>query len=247
MGRGGGLLTPFVAGRACQAALVGPELVEPRHTRQGFRQRQRDLGGLRVVEPDEGRGELLYESIVGVAWIQHDGQHRLLVALGIDVHEMQLSAGAVVVNGVVSWGVDVPAGQVDGLVVVSQGRVVSVHPLGVLYGKCRTVPPVPEISHRLVGIVEGRDVVQRKPVVEAERDWRLLGSSLAKLVLWQSQLADFRGCGISLAVQHRLQAWRAPALPTSSSITRAAVGGTKLRDMPGFVGAYCSIRTTHQR
>lgn len=36
---GGVLLTPFVAGRACQAALVGPELVEPRHTRQGFRQR----------------------------------------------------------------------------------------------------------------------------------------------------------------------------------------------------------------
>lgn len=169
------------------------------------------------------------------------------MALSIDVHKMQLSAGAVVINGVVSWGVDVPAGQVDGLVVVGQGRVVGVHPLSVLHGKRRTVSPVPEVPHRLVGIVEGRDVVQRKAVVEAERDWRLLGSSLAKLVLWQSQSVDFHECEFSLAVQDRLQAWSAPGLPASSSNTRAAAGGSKLRNMPASSAPYCWIRITHQR
>lgn len=105
------------------------------------------------------------------------------MALGVDVHEMQLSTGAVIVYRVVGRGVDVPAGKVHGLVVVGHGRILSVNSLRVLQSKSRTVAPIPKFPRCLVGIVEGRDVVQRQPVVEAERNWRLLGPSLAKFVL----------------------------------------------------------------
>lgn len=105
------------------------------------------------------------------------------MTLSVNVHEMQLSSGAVIVHRMVSRSVNVPAGQVNRLVVVCQRGVVSIDALGVLHGKSRTVSPIPEISHRLVGIVESRDMVQREAVVEAERNWGLLGSSLAKFVL----------------------------------------------------------------
>lgn len=105
------------------------------------------------------------------------------MALGVNVHEMQLSSGAVIVYRMVGRGVNVPAGQVNRLVVVGQRGVVSVDALGVLHGKGRAVSPIPEVSHCLVGIVESRDVILREAVVEAERDWGLLGSSLAKFVI----------------------------------------------------------------
>lgn len=105
------------------------------------------------------------------------------MTLSVDVHEMQLGSGAVIVHRMVCWGVNVPAGQVDRLVIVGQRGVVSIDALGVLHGKSRTVSPIPEASHRLVGIVESGDVIQREAVVEAERDWGLLGSSLAKFVV----------------------------------------------------------------
>lgn len=179
----GELLTSFMAGRARQATLVRPELIEPRHTVQRLWQGQRDVHLGSVVEPDEGRGELGHESVIGVTRIQHDSKYGLLVALGVNVHEMKLSAGAVVVDRVVRRGVDVPAGQIHGLVVVRHRREVGVGPFGVLNRERRAVSPVPEASRRLVGIVEGGDVVEREAVVEAERDWGLLGSSLAKFVL----------------------------------------------------------------
>lgn len=179
----GARLTPFVARRARQAALVRPELVEPRDACQSLWQRQSHVHLLGVVEPNQRRRELVHESIVGVPWIKHDGKYGLLVALGVDVHEMQLSTGAVIVYRVVSRGVDMPAGEVHGLVVVGHGWVLSVDALGVLQSESRAVTPVPEFPRGLVGIVKGRDVVQRKAVVEAERNWRLLGPSLAKLVL----------------------------------------------------------------
>lgn len=105
------------------------------------------------------------------------------MTFSVNVHEMKLSAGAIVVYRMVSWGVDVPASKVDGLVVVGQRGVVGIDSLGVLHRKSRAVSPVPEVSHRLVGIIESGDVVQREAVVEAERDWRLLGSRLAEFVL----------------------------------------------------------------
>lgn len=101
------------------------------------------------------------------------------MTFSINVHEVKLGAGAIVVDRMVSWGVDVPANEVDSLIVVAQGRVVSVDPLGVLNRKSRAISPVPKVPDRLVGIIESGDVVQRETVVEAERNWRLLGSRLA--------------------------------------------------------------------
>lgn len=101
------------------------------------------------------------ERIVGVAWVQHDCKYRLLVTLGINVYKMKLSAGAVIVDRVVSWGVDMPAGQVNSLVIVGQRGEVSIDPLGVLYRESWAVTPVPEVSHRLVGIIESGNVVLR--------------------------------------------------------------------------------------
>lgn len=175
----GGLLTSFVTGRTRQATLIRPEFVEPRDTRQRLWQGQRGLHLRCIVEPNERRGKLVDERIVGVAWVQHDCKYRLLVTLGVNVHKMKLSAGAVIVDRVVSWGVDMPAGQVNSLVIVGQRGEVSVDSLSVLYRESRTIAPVPEVSHRLVGIVESGNVVLRQAVVEAERNWRLLGPSLA--------------------------------------------------------------------
>lgn len=168
-----------MARRARQATLIRPELVEPRHTRQRLWQGQRGLHLRCVVKPNKRRGKLVDERIVGVAWVQHNCKYRLLMTLGVNVHKMKLSAGAIVVDRVVSWGVDMPAGKVDGLVIVGQRGEVSVDSLGVLYRESWAVTPVPEVSDRLVRIVESGNVVLRQAVVEAERDWRLLGPSLA--------------------------------------------------------------------
>lgn len=101
------------------------------------------------------------ERIVGVAWVQHDCKYRLLVTFSINVYKMKLSAGAIVVDRVVSWGVDMPAGQVNSLVIVGQRGEVSIDPLGVLYRESRTIAPVPEVSDRLVGIIESGNMVLR--------------------------------------------------------------------------------------
>lgn len=157
----GGRLTSFVTGRARQATLVRPEFVEPGHTRQRFWQGQRGLHLRCVVEPNKRRGKLVDERIVGVARIQHDCKHRLLVTLSINVHKMKLSAGAIVVDRVISWGVDMPAGQVNSLVIVGQRGEISIDSLSVLYRESRTITPVPEVSDRLVGIIESGNVVLR--------------------------------------------------------------------------------------
>ena len=105
------------------------------------------------------------------------------MTLGVNVHEMQLSTRAIIVDRVVSRGVDVPAGQVDRFVVVGYRRVLSIYSLVVLHRESWTVSPIREVAHRLVGIVESGDVVLRKPIVEAECDWGLFGPGLAKFVL----------------------------------------------------------------
>lgn len=150
-----------MTGRARQAALIRPEFVEPRHTRQRLWQGQRGLHLRCVVEPNQRRGKLVDERIVGVAWVQHDCKYRLLVTLGVNVYKMKLSVGAIVVDRVVSRGVNMPADKVDSLVIVGQRGEVSVDSLGVLYRESWAVTPVQEISHRLVGIVESRNVVLR--------------------------------------------------------------------------------------
>lgn len=93
------------------------------------------------------------------------------MTLSVNMDEMQLSSCAVVVHRMVSRGVDVPAGQVNRLVIVGKRGVVGIDALGVLHGKSWAVSPIPEASHRLVGIIESRNVIQREAVVEAERDW----------------------------------------------------------------------------
>lgn len=105
------------------------------------------------------------------------------MTFSVNVHEVKLGAGAIVVYRMVSRGVDVPANEVDSLIVIGQRGVVSIDSLGVLHRKSRAISPVPEVSDRLVGIIESGDVVQRKTVVETERNWRLLGSRLAEFVL----------------------------------------------------------------
>lgn len=170
--------------RTRQAALVRPELPEAQHALHQLVQAQRPLDlRLGVVEADHGGWHLRDKGVLYVARLHANSKHGLLVTGGVDVHEVQLGARAVVVDGVVGGRMDVPPGEVDGLVVVGQRRVGGVHALFSLDdGEGGPVGPVVEVAQGLVGVVEGGDVVQREAVVNTQADGALTGTCLTDLV-----------------------------------------------------------------
>lgn len=180
----------LVARRAGQAALVRPELVEPHGADEGRAQVHGDvLPVLRLVEPDHGR-QLREEGVLRVARVQAEGQHRLLVALGVDVYEVHLGLGPHAADRVVGRRVDVPALQVHGLVVVGEGRVFGPHAVGVAEDERRAVVPVVEGAGDAVRVGKFGPVVQRESVGQAEGNGGLLRAGLAQLVVWDGGISS---------------------------------------------------------
>ena len=127
--------------------------------------------GRRGVGGQEGR--LAEEVRVAQdARVDADGQHGALGAVAVDVHEVQLGFGAVVLHRVVGGRVDVPADEVDGFVdaVVVEGEVRGVEVHGAVDGgrafgaaglgkfERRTITPVVIGARYLTGVVEDGDV-----------------------------------------------------------------------------------------
>lgn len=66
---------------------------------------------------------------------------------------MKLGSGAVALDGVVGGGVDVPAFEVNSLVVETERGVLSPDLVVVLDGECRSVAPIEEVARDLVWII----------------------------------------------------------------------------------------------
>lgn len=180
----------LVAGRAGQAALVGPVLLEVVHLGEGAIERHLHgelLVGLVVVE--QGRRELVEESGV-LATVVHQGvqkeaQDGLFVALGIDVDEVKLSLAAVPVNLVVGRRVNVPAGHVEGLVANEHGGKGGVIVLGVVEVEGGSVTPVEVLTGPctpVAGEAGGAGMIGGIRAPEGNR--RLLCPGLAELVVF---------------------------------------------------------------
>lgn len=181
----------LVTGRAGQAALVGPEVVEAVDLVEG--EVEAHLHGelaVGLVEVQHGRGKLVDEArVVGrvveaTGGVHHEAQHGLLVALGVDVHQVQLGPGRVAVDAVVARGVDVPAGHVDGLVVELHRRQLRVIALRVVEVEGRAVAPVEVLAGPralVAGEVRGVDLVAQDGGIQI--DGRLLGAGLAELIV----------------------------------------------------------------
>lgn len=113
----------FVAGWASQTALVCPELVEILDALHGECEvHLKRLLNLHLIETDHGR-ELIEEGAVEVTGVQAEGQNGALVTLGIDVDEMHLSLAAIASDRVIGRSVDVPALQIERLVVICEAGV----------------------------------------------------------------------------------------------------------------------------
>lgn len=165
-----------------QTALVGPKLIERIDLIQ--RQRRVELNRLleaRLVEADYGR-QLPEEARVRVTWINTECQNGALVALCVDVHQVQLSLRPVTLDGVVGRSMNVPAAEVDGLVhsvvVEDEARKPGPVALGVLEREGGPVAPVVEVAACGFGVLKVGPVGEGKPLREEETDRRLLGASL---------------------------------------------------------------------
>lgn len=66
---------------------------------------------------------------------------------------MKLGSGAVALDCVVGGGVDVPAFEVNSLVVEAERGVLSPDLIVVLDSECRPVAPIEEVAGDLVGII----------------------------------------------------------------------------------------------
>jgi hypothetical protein len=96
---------------------------------------------------------LTKKAVCLVTRVETNSKNSTLFALRIDVDEMKLGSGAVSLDGVVGRGVDVPAFEVNSLVVEAERGVLSPDLIFVLDGECRSVAPVEEVAGDLVGIV----------------------------------------------------------------------------------------------
>jgi hypothetical protein len=67
--------------------------------------------------------------------------------------EMQLGPRAVTLDGVVGGSMDMPALEIDGLIIKTERRVPSPNAVFSLDSKRRTVSPVEEVTGNLIGII----------------------------------------------------------------------------------------------
>ena len=148
------------ARRAGQATLVGPELVEVENAlKQRSKVHSTWLLNTHFCVADHGR-QLLEEGRVVVTGIETNGHDGLFVASGVDVDEMELGFAAITTNGMISWGVNVPALEVDGLVVVGEAWVRCPINLSLYYGllvsdsECGSVAPVVEVTGDAAVVLE---------------------------------------------------------------------------------------------
>jgi len=182
--------------RASQTTLVGPELIKVQHTRQ--RKIKIHLSLLLVLDCSlieaNHRGQLAEESGIAVTRVETEGKNSLLVAVGISVNKVHLRFAAVTTNRVISGCVNVPADQIDGLVVVGERRVGG--QIVATQCECGPVTPVSPGSGRVAGVVvKCGKMVQGQTIVQRQRDGRLLCSSLTELVHWVD-LVPVIGCFI---------------------------------------------------
>lgn len=171
---------------AGQTTLVSPEVAELVDLIERLVDVHRSVGqsNISLVEVDKS-GELVEEGAVRVTRVDTDGEHGTLFALGGVVDEMEFGFGSIALHGVIGRCVDVPAGEVDGLVLVvlveSHGGKSGVDALLVVQSVGWTVSPVVQVSSDFIGVVEHHLMVARQTLVKAERNGTLLSSSLAEL------------------------------------------------------------------
>jgi hypothetical protein len=200
----------LVAGRGGQAALVGEEGVEAGDGLEGVAEVEgHGLLRLGIVPAVKGLGELGEEGVLDevgnvdvegggaggrgrgerglFGWCRVDAEthHGLFVALGVHVDKVQLGVRADAVDDVVGGGVNVPAHEVDGLVVVRHGwvgRVVAVQ--GLVERKGRAVAPIAQGARGVGAVVESRAVLAGQAVdLRAQGDGRLLCAGLAEFIV----------------------------------------------------------------
>lgn len=141
------------ARRTRQASLISPKLIKVINTLQKQPMIESSLfADVRFVEANH-LWELTKKAVRLVTRVKTNGKHSALFALRIDVDEMKLGSGAVALDGVVGRGVDVPAFEVNSLVVEAERGVLSPDLIFVLDGECGSVAPVEEVAGDLVGIV----------------------------------------------------------------------------------------------
>jgi hypothetical protein len=113
----------FVAGWASQTALVCPKFVEVLNALHGECEvHLKRFLDLHLVKADHGR-KLIEEGAVEITRVQTEGEDRTLMTLSIDVYEVHLSLAAIASNRVIGRGVNVPALQIQCLIVVREAGV----------------------------------------------------------------------------------------------------------------------------
>lgn len=155
------------ARRRCQATLVRPKLMEPIDLIQCQSRIERRIDpSLHISEAHQSR-QLAEESARCVAGIDTEGEDGANGSFGVDVDKMQLGFASVALHAVICGRVNVPAGEVDGFVVVAflerEGGERCVVAFGVGDAHCGPVAPVVETaSDVLHGVVEMGNVVERE-------------------------------------------------------------------------------------
>ena len=144
------------AWRSGQTALIGPELVKVVHAvEEQFKvevQRFLDLGFV----PMNHRGrKLLKEGRIRDAGLDADAQDSRRFAFFIGMYKVKLGSSAVCINGVVGWGVNMPANKVDGGVVISEAGIFGIDAFFVGECESRTEAVVVKVALIRATVVEG--------------------------------------------------------------------------------------------
>ena len=172
------------AWRSGQAALISPVLVEHVHIVECQLkvevQRFFDLG---FVPMNHRRRKLLKEGRVRLAGLDADAQDSRRVAFFVDVYKVKLGSSAVCSNSVVGWGMNMPAYEVDGSVVVSEARVLRIVAFFVRDCERRTEAGVVKVAFIRATVVEGRLVRKCRAMFRRHIDWRLVSARVAHLIV----------------------------------------------------------------
>lgn len=154
------------AGGAGQGALISPELAEPIDLAQNRRRAHArcriplDLPETEIIR--QGRKERR----VRVTRIDPESQHRPRNSLRGGMYEMEFGFRSVSSDGMISGGMDVPAGQVDGLVrpiiIECEAGEGGIHPLFVGEGHGRSITPIKKrpIGRGIIPLPEPWNMVQ---------------------------------------------------------------------------------------
>ncbi len=93
------------------------------------------------------------------------------MTFSVDVDEMHFGFAAIAADGVVGWGVDVPAFEVGGYVIPFHHRKAGVVVGGVAEGEGWTIAPVrPVAAYVAVIVVEGWEMVEGKAIGGGQSD-----------------------------------------------------------------------------